>query len=174
MKYSRLCLRLWQYLPERLLRRCHNIQETAAHAHTFSQRRHFHSYKSQRHCEVIAFQFHANFHTPRILYVQYAHFSMHAYYAHTLTGRRHCQTSAIQFYANSHTRCIAFSTLVDQNGGTPNRATHVTQNILHGLPGNNANFTIHSNLWTWDLGWHNIWTSALYIKCHIFRCASIS
>ena len=126
---------------------------------------HFH--KSQRHCEVIAFQFHANFHTPRILYVQYAHFSMHAYYSHTFTGRRHCQTSAIQFYANSHTRCIAFSTLVDQNGGTPNRATHVTQNILHGLPGNNANFTIHSNLWTWDLGWHDIWT-ALYIKCHIF------
>ena len=71
---------------------------------------HFH--KSQRHCEVIAFQSHANFHTPRILCVQYAHFSMHAYYSHTLTGRRYCQTSAIQFYANSHTRCIAFSTLL--------------------------------------------------------------
>ena len=38
MKYARLCLRLWQYLPERLLRRCHNIQETAAHAHTFTEK----------------------------------------------------------------------------------------------------------------------------------------
>ena len=62
MKYSRLCLRLWQYLPERLLRRCHNIQETAAHTqcvqlHIPSQREdiftrihtYTHFYTSQRH-----------------------------------------------------------------------------------------------------------------------------